>query len=711
MRILSTLTRRIPRGGTIAILWALAALSFADGSWQWLSCEDPAFTCAAPAGWQISCVSGRGARLTSPEGGPIVEVVAWEALHLPATPEKAAAEHEGVLGRIVSYRRDGTEAITTNTGLRGLLVGGRVRAHGISQASAFVAFASGQTHWVIGIFGSEEQIERLQRELLEPIASSFLPGVAEAPASAPPSVVLTGAGTAEETEQSPPPPMDEPPPHDGQPAPDSPPPDERPAAAQEPQVQPSAEAAADLPPPVTGGAELPSTRGQPSTPEPAAEPEPTSQPRTTDEDREIEPVVDAREETPPPPAPSPSEPWVQRLDPRGFKLSTPASWRIDVGAGIITAREPRAGGGRVWIWPLVGVTPGAQMLEDLVRRLPGLDLAGSALSADEAGELAVLDTLTSDGSRLVATWSARDGHGLLVAGASPGGTGLQTLARIASSFEPGEWIVPEVGIQEIVGDRRLISWQVPEGWETTGGARREGDDTYIDVTVSEPGAGGVRLSWQQPLWPRFRSLTPLLESLGWEEGDRYSMPENGRGLLIYQRRQPGELVRELIIPRDPRALSNVEMEERGTMGAIAGLLTGPDAEGSLLVVRGDSAAGPRERLYLAATARSRAPLTATTWEAAILSADAPAGSLPEAVAQLQRLVRTCAPTAAGTATGEALPALIERAKRALAAIPPEMVGAATSAARPRSVFEIAGQGGRGWSAPAVALAWWRERAN
>ncbi len=673
MRMFSTLTRRIPRGGTIAILWALAALSFADGSWRWLSCEDPAFTLAAPAGWQISCVSGRGARLTSPGGGPIVEVVAWEALHLPATPEKAAAEHEGVLGRIVSYRRDGTEEITTNTGLRGLLVRGRVRAHGISQASAFAAFASGQTHWVIGIFGSEEQIERLQRELLEPIASSFLPGVAEAPASAPPSVVPAGAGTAEETEQSPPPPMDEPPPDDGRPAPDSPPPDERPAAAQEP--------------------------------------EPTSQPRATDEDREIEPVVDAREETPPPPAPPPTEPWVQRLDPRGFRLSTPASWRIDVGAGIITAREPRAGGGRVWIWPLVGVTPGAQMLEDLVRRLPGLDLAGSALSADEAGELAVLDTLTSDGSRLVATWSARDGHGLLVAGASPGGTGLQTLARIASSFEPGEWIVPEVGVQEIIGDRRLISWQVPEGWKTTGGARREGDDTYIDVTVSEPGAGGVRLSWQQPLWPRFRSLTPLLESLGWEEGDRYSMPENGRGLLIYQRRQPGELVRELIIPRDPRALSNVEMEERGTMGAIAGLLTGPDAAGSLLVVRGDSAAGPRERLYLAATARSRAPLTATTWEAAILSADAPAGSLPEAVAQLQRLVRSCAPTAAGTATGEALPALIERAKRALAAIPPEMVGATTSAARPRSVFEIAGQGGRAWSAPAVALEWWRERAN
>ena len=73
----------------------LSQASQAQGGWVRLSCADPAFSVEAPAGWTLTPVPGRGARLVSQAGDAVVEVVAWQALRPPATVGEAVREQRG----------------------------------------------------------------------------------------------------------------------------------------------------------------------------------------------------------------------------------------------------------------------------------------------------------------------------------------------------------------------------------------------------------------------------------------------------------------------------------------------------------------------------------------------------------------------------------------------------------------------------------------
>ncbi|MGC9316488.1 MAG: hypothetical protein ACP5KN_00460 [Armatimonadota bacterium] len=662
----------------------VATACTADEDWQRLSCPDPGFSVEAPSGWELVAVEGRGARLLSPDEQPIVEVVAWEALHNPATAEKAAAEHEGVLGRMVDYRRDSVEEIQTDDGGTAMVVVGRVRSRGVHQTSVFAAYASEGKHWVLGTFTSRERLAGLRREVLDRMMRSFRPGP---------------SGTAPELG----PPVSEP---DREP--DEPEPEQtegegetarREGDTPEPPEPPERESEAEVPPPP--GPERPVTDAAPTAgggqgaETTRLEAEPQMQPRAS--------AVSELEMT--------ATTWIRRVDPHGFVVSIPPDWTIRVAAGVIVIEPSDRRPGALYLWPLTGVRAGSSTLEELVRRLPGLDLAGTSLAADMSGTTAFVDAVTAGGLQLVATLSSDGRDGLLVAAAAAAPDRLEALRRMAGSFRPGVWQVPEVGEQWVTGEAKSLSWRLPEGWEATGGLREEDEELSIEIDAAEAGASGMHVAWHQPIMPRFRALTPLLESLGWREGERYSAPDGGGPLLIYRRREPAVMVRELLLGRHPRRLDDVEEELGPPSAAIAGLLSGAEAAGRHILVRGGSAAGPRERLYVVATARATAPLAATCWEAAVLRADAPQAKLPTAVAVLVRMVRTATAAQAGpTRHGEHLTDLLERARQAVGAIPEELIGEIPMG-EPRSVLEVGRAGGeRTWTMPPEALAPWTDRA-
>ncbi len=602
----------------------------AQGRWQRLSCEDPAFSVEAPPGWQIQCVEGRGARLVPPGAGPVVEVVAWSALHRPATPEKAAVEHEGVLGRAVEYERLVGEPAETADGLPGLVVVGRASTPGLVEMSIFCAWASGDTHWVLGTFAAEDDLESLRVELLERMWRSFRPG----PAGAAPG------------------------PEPVEPEPVRPPP-----------VEPEPEPEPVQPPPL-GPA-----------PEPVQPPPVEPQPGGPDDGPVIAPAPGNGATPVAPEVVAAATPWVEHLDPAGFSLSMPAGWEARLSGGVIVVSpvEPLGSTRAVLIWPVAGPDPGgAEALRLALSRLEALEPAGPAVAAGSDGAATLLIASTADGERISAAWAWADGDGLLIATVAPRGRldgQYADLARIAASFRPGAWPAPAAAEQDATGDQHRLTWRLPAGWQSRGGLSDEAGELAIEIEAMAPD-GEMRVAWEQPLRPSFRALTPLLESLGWREGERYSVPESGRGLLIYRRRTPAELVGDFLLLRHPRGLSQVTIDERPPAEAVAGLLSGGDAAGQAIIVRGASGAAARERLYLAATARAPAPLAATCWDGADLRADAPAGRLAEAVAVLVRMVQSAQPTAAGGELhGAALNDLLERARHALAAIPPELLQA------------------------------------
>ncbi len=352
---------------------------------------------------------------------------------------------------------------------------------------------------------------------------------------------------------------------------------------------------------------------------------------------------------------------------------------MGVREGLIVMRSAAENGSRLAsVWPVTGADPGAEAaLRLALTRLPELRLA-RVESAEELGGATLLSGMTTGGARLVATWSYEDGMGLLQLAAAPEETwesGLPMLARMIASFRAGQWPAAYQREAEVTGDRGLLAWTLPEGWTVRGGARIEAGDVRIEIEALGPGEEAPRVAWEQPMHPRFRALTPLLESLGWREGERYSVPEGG-GLLIYRYREPQQLVRDMLLPRHPRELRLTAIDSQPPDEAIGGLLWDPDAVGQLVSVKGGSAIGPRERLYLAASARAEGPLATTCWDAAALRADAAEGRLPASVAVLVAMVRSARVTnEAPAADAQRLQELIGRAQRALSAIPEELLPA------------------------------------
>ncbi len=656
----------LPRVGVLIALALLCTGSSANAQWRRVQVIDPAFSVEVPEDWTVREVQGRGARLLAPDDAIVVEVVAWSALWPPATPEKAAAEHEGVLSRMAGYRRDGVEQIVTDAGASALVVSGRARAQTLTEASIFAAYGADGRHYVLGLFCEQARLAELRASLLDRMMRSFIPGVAPV-----------------EPEPEPEPPVE--PPVDPEPAVES---------AGEP-VLAETEAAAPSALQVNG-------HGEPLLPEP---------PGTI-----VAIPAPAEAVTPEPVTPEPVTPWAQHVDPAGFSVWVPAGWAVGVREGLIVIRPAAEDGSRLAsLWPVTGADPGAEAaLRLALTRLPELRLA-RVDPLEELDGATLITGATTGGARLVATWSYEDGMGLLQLAAAPEEaweSDLPVMARILSSFRAGQWPVAYQREVEVTDDRGLLAWTLPEGWQVRGGARIEAGDVGIAIEALGPGDEAPRVGWEQPMHPHFRALTPLLESLGWREGERYSVPEGGGGLLIYRHREPQQLVRDMLLPRHSRELRLTAIDSEPPDAGIAGLLFDPDAVGQVVTVKGGSAIGPRERLYLAASARADGPLATTCWDAAALRADAAEGRLPASVAVLAEMVRSARVTEkASAADAQRLQELIGRAQRAIRAIPEELRPAPGAGLASVLGAEPVAGGGI-WLPPrgATAGGWWSERS-
>ncbi len=661
------------RGMFPRLIWQLIAVAIvlspvharAQTQWERIATDNPAFSLEAPDGWEMREVEGRGARLVPPEDGPVVEIVAWNALRPPATPEKAAVEHEAVLSRAVDYRRDNVEQIETDAGSPALVVTGRVRSHEITESSLFCAYARGATHYVVGTFATEAELADLRAGVLDRMMRSFRPEAGADPATRPPQPV--------------------PQPEPVEPAP--------PAVEPQPDTEPREEP------------DEPDTPDEPRAPEEA---QPGEAPTTMEVGGQTEPIGPEPRET--------RAPWIQHISPTGFSVSMPMDWEVSTVEGVITLRPAvqSARDSTAIIWPVFGQDPGARdAVRQAVARIPEMDIERVS-SVREADGATVIEGRTGD-ARFVATWSHQDGFGLLRAAVIPGerwSDDLPDIARMAASFRPGRWRVAHRARVDVTGDHGLVRCRLPEGWQLRGGVRDDAGEVALDIEALGPPGDELRVGWQQPIRPRFRALTALLESLGWREGERYSVPEGGGGLLIYRRREPQKLVRDLLMKRHPRQLRLMDIDTEPVDSAISDLLPGADATGRVVTVSGGSAIGPRERIYLAATARSEGALASTCWEAAALRADAPEGELARAINVLVTMVRSASATPRADEQGaEALTQLIERARRAAAAIPEDLLRGATGKLTGVLAGDPPTSGPSAWQVPAGAGEWWSRQAE
>ncbi len=635
-----------------------------DAQWQRVGSRELAFSLEAPEGWRFHEVDARGARLVpSDDDGPVMEVVAWTALRTPATPESAVVEHEGVLSRVVNYRRDAVEQIETDDGEAALVVTGRVRWRGGTEGVIFCAYAAEATHYVLGTFAPEATLAQFREDVFDRMMRSFRPhpeddGPRDAPAR-PPAV----PEPVEPTEPGP------------EVTPDAP---DDPDAPEDPDLFDDSE-------PGIGDA-----------------------PPTLEVGRRLEPVGPEVDE--------PRAPWVEHLNPAGFAVSIPIDWEVEVAEGVIALTPALEGAtaGAALIWPVTGPDPGAEAaLRMALTPMPELRIT-RVTSIEDAAAATLIQAEADGGMRLMATWAHDGSHGLLQMAAVPAeqwDEALPDLARMIASFRPGEWPVARAAEADFSGETGLLRWRLPVGWQIEGGAREDGGELGIDVSAVGPGDDALRIRWRQPMQPRFRALTPLLESLGWREQERYSSPEGGEGLTIYRRRGPEKFVREMLLARDLDQLRLTAIDAGPADGRIADLLPQGGAEGHAITAGGGSPAGPRERLYLAATAPAAPPLSTTCWEAAYLLADAPEGGLAEAVAALVTMVGSArAHDTAGTAQAERLEALIDRARRALGSIPADL--------QPESATGLTGviggdpqQGAATWATPGDAEQHWSEQAG
>ena len=632
--------------------------------WQRVRSDDPPFSLEIPPGWSFQPVEGRGARIVPPDGGPVVEVVAWTALRPPATPDTAAVEHEGVLSRVVDYRRDGMEEITTDDGAPALVVTGRVRWRGTTEDSIFCAYSAGATHYVLGTFASKDALPGLRTDALDRMMRSFSAAAGASPGTTPP-----------------------------QPLPE-------PEADFEPEHAPA---------PVPETDTEPNPRDEVDAGDGIGEAQPGDAPATLRVGGQLEPVgPEVRE---------PQAPWVEHLNPSGFSVSIPMDWEVEVVEGLIRLSPALdgEGGSAVLIWPVTGPSPGAEAaLRMALTRVPYLAIA-RVTSVDETDGATIIDAQVIGGRRLVAAWSYDGTFGLLqavIARTEDWQSEQPRLARMAASFRPGEWAVPYRSESEVSGEADLLRFELPVGWEAHGGVVEDGGDLSIDIEAAGPSEDAPIVRWQQPMHPRFRALTPLLESLGWRESERYSAPDGGEGLTIYRRREPEQLVRDMLLPRQTPQLRLTAIDARPAESAVAGLLPQSEAVGQAVIVKGGSEVGPREGLYLAASAAAQPPLSTTCWDAAFLQAGAPEGQLADAVEVLATMVRTARVTdaTASRRTGR-LQQMVERAQRALASIPAEL--------RPQAATGLASVIGGGtpgghaatWRVPGSAREYWSEQAG
>jgi hypothetical protein len=182
--------------------------------------------------------------------------------------------------------------------------------------------------------------------------------------------------------------------------------------------------------------------------------------------------------------------------------------------------------------------------------------------------------------------------------------------------------------------------------------------------------------------------------------------------MIYRRRDPEELVRDMLLARHPRDLRLTAIDAQPPQSPISDLLPQTNATGQMVTVTGGSAIGPRERLYLAATAPAQPPLSTTCWDAASLRADAPEGRLRDAVGALEMMIRTARVGPDTDAEqAEQLETLIEGARRAVAAIPTDLRPDAQTGLTSVLKVDGAAAGSTAWTVPGDTAKHWLELAG
>lgn len=660
-----SLTSLLP--GLAAALLACVPVGALQGDWQELSCADPGFSIEAPGGWTVVPVAGRGARLVGPAGAPVVEVVVWPALRPPASAAQAAKEHEAVLARAMQYTPGDRQTIRTAAGDEAVVVSGLAQARGVTEASFFAAWGYQNMHWVVGTFCAPEELGELRRELLDRMIRSFRPG-----AQPPGPAVTTAPGPPGEPAQPPQPTAP------GEPASVQPPSATSSAPVTvEPVVRDITPAPAEPTVDWPGGGERAQSNG-----------------RVMSDTSPLGPSVAVED-----------LPWQTVVGKGGYTVTLPVDWSVSDNGGTVVAvwnRDPTQRHAVVW-WRVEGRGELSEAeLRAMLRQLPQLgDLVVLGETWQREGARALRGS-TAGGLSVVACYAWEADSGLLSATLAPAHELPELegqLARIASSWRPsnGEGAAPERKVDFVGG---LMSWQLPAGWQAQGGARVVDESVIVEVEAKVQGARPMRVVWRQPLRPAFRTLTALLETLGWREGEVFGEGAGASGLVVYRRRDPQRFLEDYLLTSETQPLTDVVVQPSETDGNIGGLLAGSDTRGQALLVRGSVSGVAQERLYLVATGSLPMPAIGTCWQAAELRAEAPAGHLAEAVAALSVMVNSARASYSG-AQSAALQDLIARAQRALRAVPAELAGGAA-----------AGKGNFSqWRLPAGALQYWSERAG
>jgi hypothetical protein len=232
---------------------------------------------------------------------------------------------------------------------------------------------------------------------------------------------------------------------------------------------------------------------------------------------------------------------------------------------------------------------------------------------------------------------------------------------------------------------------------------------FLELTSSD--ARHLKVTWQQPVVPLYRELTPVLRNLGWQEGDKYLANPGDQQLRILSRLAPQDFLTHYWLSSPPERLDGVLLDKAEARPEVAGLLTGDKAAGLAAVLHGTSETGPRERQLLIATTDAPARIGASCWQAAVMQVDASVGALGEGIEVLRAAISGAVVNEdnAGGVSATAVGSLLRGAQQALAALPP---APAAQAPPWRDVLAGLNTSGKGdlWLLDPAALEPWQQAA-
>jgi hypothetical protein len=624
---------------------------------------------------------------------PPLEVAVWP---IPpggqSSPAAAAAAQETALYRLVPYARVAEREVRTDEDRPGLLVIGKVKtAEGQVKDSLFVAFADPSRYYIIGVFTPPDEAERVWAGELGRVVRSFQFADPTAPVTGPANGPLPVVPTT--TTANPP----------ALPAPVLPAP---------PLTPPTHPARPTLPaatlPPVSTPLPTPPAK---ATPAPGGDlPPPVETPVTPAAPTIPAPLVFTRHESP-----------------RGYALPLPAGWTVSEQEGRLEVTDNQRAGGvpvaGVAVWALDGIAEG-QSAESLAREILagwGLSAAPATnLTAREDDRLVLLAGTVGQGEaarRLVACCSVEDGQGLLSVLYARGeefAVRVPVLLRILRDLQLGPWWAdrtagtPQAAEWWVEPTQGALTIPFPPGWRVRGGLLLVNGVWTLALQADSNDAQGLAINWQQPVTPFYRELTPVLSNLGWREGDRYVANAGDTPLRILPRLSPEDYLLRHWLPRTEPRLEQVVVEGREPAPAAAALAS-PEGQAQKIRLQGRGPQGLRQRLCLVATGEAPLRVGSNCWQAAVIQAEAPAGSLPVVSEILNQALRGATVAAGlGAAVTPAVREMVEAAHQAATVVP----GGAAEPGGPYRVLERRSPAGRGrlWVMPPLATRPWVQAA-